>query len=302
MNNNIHIANAVKYMTIANEERSKHNYFFNRIDKQKVIQNMRNSAESYLLAGDNIKTIEIYLELVKYVLLEFQSLKPSNSDMRYCISDIYHSLISYLTQCNKLKMKIDDSLLELVEKITNDFLFIESYAKIFYQIYHQLAINYELINNLEKAIEIYNQASKYAEYSDLLLEKKKFIHKIAQLSVMSGNNLLAMDKYKECAELSFSKGGIHIHYSYQFIFHYIILKMQYLNYTQFYQELELFSQQFNGFQNSMEFTYAINLFSFYNSHDYQQINDIIIKKVLYLDEPIKLFLKNMIESNQVVNL
>lgn len=289
MNNTKHIQEGDKYMKLSKDEQNKFNFIFNRTDNQKVIEYLNKSAESYLLGKDDLKGIESYLLIVKYILN-----KPSMIN-RYT-SNLF---LSYIELCNKCKINVDVDAFNLLKKIINELNDNNMISKIL----KNLAFNYEITGNIDKAIEYYEESVNYAE----LCKIKCFsvVKKIAELGILSNNYLLASNKYKECANFTLiSKFQVA-----DCLLYYLILKMESLNEEQFNNELNycvdlcpLFSYK-NDSYNYSHSDFACGLFTSIKTQNKQYIETIISNKYRLFDIHITKVLKNILNkfTNQEQN-
>lgn len=257
---------AIKCKKEVKKELSKTDWWFNRIDKNKVIKLLTEASTYFYLAKNYIDSFDTNL----------QALELSIS-LNLLDANTYKLTEYYLELLNKISKPVDNTILEFVNNKLIPYLDELKSHKLIINILNEIAINYELFGNRELALNYYNSSLENSKHYDCSpIEKVKLLRKIAEINLLLKKNELSSEKYRECAEISRNnyilKFGVKSYLLYS-----LILLLNILSEEQMKSKVS-------------EYTNTIPLFS--NSPEYNLINELIKaykhKNINFFNQVIKL--------------
>jgi len=284
-----HILDGDKYMSLAEAELAKADWFFNRIDKYKAIQMIIQSGDSYALGKDYAKSIKSYLAGITLI---------SNSPKLLLDYNMCNLMLSYMEMCNKNKTTINNIVLKCLDKKMIIYLQEMKNYNIIIKIYEAIAFNYEIQNNTETALKYYEEASNYAEMTKMKSTTIKLINKIAELNIVVNNKIAAFEKYKECAELCLASDLLKIK-SKVYLLYSLMVVIELLNEEQFEEKMIEYKNLCPVFSNSPEYNLIRGLFLANKTKDVEYINNVIANNYLFFDKCIISILENV--KNSFIN-
>jgi tetratricopeptide (TPR) repeat protein len=192
---NKYIVDAEKYENEAKTELAKNGWFFNRIDKYKAIELMNKAGDFYNLGKNYEKSAELYLNVLTLFL------QSPELTLKF---DVKSKILPYIEICNKINKKIDPKVIELftakfVDKYHNRYFEIS-------EIYHQIAINYEIMKDLDNALKNYEDALTYAELCKRDCLMVQILEKMEQLNIQNNNQAEAQKNKEQYTKICLSNG------------------------------------------------------------------------------------------------
>lgn len=272
-----HILDGDNYISLSERELKKSHWGINRIDRNKAIIIIIKAGDSYLLGENYIKSTDSYYKAI-CLILKFSKIKLNN--------EMCESVLSYIKICNKNKTIIDNNCFECVKKKIIIYLEKEKKYKIIIQIYEEIAYNYEIHENTEKAIKYYEVLLNYVKIEKInnniiYINIIYIAQKLAGLYIIINNKMAAFEKYKECAQICLTNmfsNNCRIYLLYSLI---VILEL--LTEEQFRDKLIEYKKLDPTFMNCPEYNLIRGLFIAKKIKNTQFINNVIINNKLVFD-------------------
>jgi len=286
---NNHILDGNKHMLEANAELSKANWFFNRINKSKAIESMVKAGDSYALGKDYGLCINSYLDGLKVI---------NNSPDILINFDICKTALGYISMCNKSKIKVNNEIFDLLNSRIVGYLLENKIYNMIVNFYEEIAINYELLDDIELSLKYYQEAINYAEIRKLNTLIIKFCKKMAELNIKNNKYIVGSKHYRECGELClksdllWANAKVYLLYS-------LILKIEEYSEEQMKEKIIEFTNLDPKLANSPEYNLINGLVSAYKLKNIAHFNQVIVNNKPNFDSHIIQVLEKI--KNNIAN-
>jgi hypothetical protein len=150
------------------------------------------------------------------------------------------------------------------------------------KIYEEIAINYELFNNIDDALHNYQGAIDYADLSKMNILIIKFSKKIAELNIKINKNIVASKNYRDCGELCLTSELLRFN-ARVYLLYSLILKIEDYSEEQMKEKIIEYTNLDPKFANSPEYNLINGLVSAYKLKNIAHFNQVIINNIPNFD-------------------
>lgn len=261
-----HMINGDKYMEEANIELSKANWWFNRINYNKVIELMKKAGVSFALIPDYIKSTTIYLKSLQLII------NTPKLDINYGI--MYELTISYLKICNEGKIQIDNSIIDFINNKIINFLQETETFPLINDLFHELIINYETFNNITESLKYCQESIRYEKLNYNITGVCIIFKKMAELNIKINQYTIASNNYKDCITIMV-KNPLLIYSVRYYMLYSLILLLDEIAEQQMSEQINDYIKVYPMFSNSYEYSLLKRLIHSYKIKNVDSFQDAI---------------------------
>ena len=284
-----HLIDANKYMEDAKTELSKANWWFNRIDKYKAIELMKKAGITFALIPDYLKSANAYFQILQLII---------NSPELYIDLTIHKIALLYLEMCNKAKIHIDNSIIDLINNKIIPYLQETKSYRTVNNLLEEISINCDIFGNTDESIKYYQKILGNSELHNDISTKLKILNKMAELNISSNKNTIASDNYMNCAKIALLIPSLKIVVRYYLLYS-LILVLDEISEEQMNEKIIEYTDMYPMFSNSPEYNLINGLTIAYKVKNVEYIKQVIINNLKNFDTHIIKVLEEL--KNKVMN-